>query len=197
MKICSSCNKELIDEAKFCSECGNPTEIPKKLCANCQSELESDAKFCIECGTQACILPSDEEKNEVLGAPAPEACEQAKPNKVNYVLSLAFAVPALVCAVLSASDIVETLFFWFPSMFIFLILSKVFTRKYYMQCDTENGYIKAARILTKIALPVGIVFAFFCAFTEIVSFLTSPFFIELVEEIITYFNDTVYDLLAK
>ena len=45
---CATCNAELKDGAKFCSECGTPTAL---ACANCGNALSAIDKFCAECGT--------------------------------------------------------------------------------------------------------------------------------------------------
>ena len=206
MKICSSCQKELIDEAKFCSECGTPTEEKKKFCEKCGNLLQENAKFCIECGNGVYdeISPEVnlEETVEALSAQEnemPKAEEKApkRSSKSNSVLSLSFAIPSLVCAVLCASSILETVFIYFPLMLVFWVLSKSFIREYYKQEDSINGYIKASSVLTKVALPVGLVFSALSICSQILSFLLSPTFVTLVENFISFFNETAFELLAK
>ena len=209
MKICSNCKKELIDEAKFCSECG--LEIKeKKLCQNCGGELKDDMKFCVKCGTAVALVQDSEnepareaepvkeaepvnEAEPVEEASAVEIKEDTAPRKVkksNYILSLAFGIASLVCAVLSADNFLKTILFFLPSMVVFLILSKCFTRQYYKEADSENKFIKAARILTRIALPVGIVFACLSFVSAVVSFFTSSFW----QEILVFIEDLFYEI---
>ncbi len=45
---CSNCQSEVAAGAKFCAECGTPTQ---KHCTNCNANLSASAKFCAECGT--------------------------------------------------------------------------------------------------------------------------------------------------
>ncbi len=46
--ICSACNAQLKDGAKFCSECG---AAQRKACHVCDATLAPSARFCQECGT--------------------------------------------------------------------------------------------------------------------------------------------------
>ncbi|GMQ86752.1 MAG: adenylate/guanylate cyclase domain-containing protein [Acidimicrobiia bacterium] len=45
---CTTCNAELREGAKFCSECGTPTAL---ACSNCGNSLSAGDKFCADCGT--------------------------------------------------------------------------------------------------------------------------------------------------
>jgi hypothetical protein len=48
---CPACNAQ-VPPGKFCAECGQTLAAPaKKNCANCGVELAAGAKFCAECGT--------------------------------------------------------------------------------------------------------------------------------------------------
>ncbi|MBQ4108576.1 MAG: zinc ribbon domain-containing protein [Clostridia bacterium] len=203
MKICSNCKNELTDEAKFCSECGSEIK-EKKLCQNCGGELKDDMKFCVECGTAVATVQDAEnepvseaepvnEAEPVEKASAVEIKEDTAPRKVkksNYILSLAFGIASLACAVLSADNFLKTILFFLPSMVVSLILSKCFTRQYYKEADSENKFIKASRILTRIALPVGIVFACISFVSAVVSFFTSSFW----QEILFFIEDLFYEI---
>ncbi len=50
---CSNCGSEMPEGAKFCLECGQKAEEPKKenkiTCPNCKAAVP-EAKFCLECG---------------------------------------------------------------------------------------------------------------------------------------------------
>lgn len=45
--LCPACKKPVAKGAKFCSECGKPLI---KTCAKCGAKLDNFAKFCVECG---------------------------------------------------------------------------------------------------------------------------------------------------
>ena len=45
--ICSKCNSENPDSAKFCIECGVPIEFH---CPNCGEKTSASGKFCMVCG---------------------------------------------------------------------------------------------------------------------------------------------------
>jgi len=47
---CGNCQGPVQVGAKFCPECGTPTQ---KHCTNCNASLSATAKFCAECGTPA------------------------------------------------------------------------------------------------------------------------------------------------
>src|SRR5215470_11531009 len=55
MLACSNCSSPLAAGAKFCGECGTPTQ---KHCTNCNAMLSASAKFCAECGTPTAPPPS-------------------------------------------------------------------------------------------------------------------------------------------
>ncbi|MBX7171367.1 MAG: zinc ribbon domain-containing protein [Pyrinomonadaceae bacterium] len=48
-KLCT-CGVE-VGNAKFCPECGTPTQLTKPKCPKCSFEVEVTTKFCPECGT--------------------------------------------------------------------------------------------------------------------------------------------------
>ena len=70
---CPSCNRENIDDAKFCSGCGiNFEEILK--CVDCDAELASDDSFCSACGKPI------EDSSEPEPEPTPsESAPQVEP----------------------------------------------------------------------------------------------------------------------
>ena len=161
-------------------------------------------KFCVQCGTAVASVQDAENEPVSEAEPVKEAepiqetidveiKENEAPRvakKSSYILSLAFGIASLVCAVLSADNFLKTILFFLPSMVVFLILSKCFTRQYYKEADSENKFIKASRILTKIALPVGIVFACISFVSAVVSFFTSSFW----QEILVFIEDLFYEI---
>ncbi len=50
---CPKCQTEILEGAKFCSECGNKLEIP---CSACGKINPFSSKFCIECGHKIAII---------------------------------------------------------------------------------------------------------------------------------------------
>jgi membrane protease subunit (stomatin/prohibitin family) len=52
---CANCNAGLAPGAKFCAECGTPTQ---KHCTNCNAMVSASAKFCAECGTPTAAPPA-------------------------------------------------------------------------------------------------------------------------------------------
>ena len=52
---CGHCQSQIQAGAKFCPECGNPTQ---KHCTNCNASLAPAAKFCAECGTPTAPPPA-------------------------------------------------------------------------------------------------------------------------------------------
>ena len=58
--ICQQCQAELMETAKFCSECGTevPEPQPPPICQQCRTELMGNAKFCFQCGTKV-LAPQD------------------------------------------------------------------------------------------------------------------------------------------
>ncbi|MCE1245636.1 MAG: SPFH domain-containing protein [Firmicutes bacterium] len=50
MVACPSCQAQVPQGSKFCSNCGNPTAPPKPKCPGCQAEVHEGAKFCPNCG---------------------------------------------------------------------------------------------------------------------------------------------------
>lgn len=50
---CVKCGTQIPSNAKFCSNCGEKVEIPKKLfCSECGQPISPEAKFCIHCGAR-------------------------------------------------------------------------------------------------------------------------------------------------
>ena len=52
---CPKCNKEIVDDSLYCSECGMKIE----RCKNCNAVLQDGAHYCSYCGT-----PVNNQKSE-------------------------------------------------------------------------------------------------------------------------------------
>ncbi len=50
MIYCPKCHVQLIENAKFCHDCGANVEIPLSICPTCQKMNPADAPFCYGCG---------------------------------------------------------------------------------------------------------------------------------------------------
>ena len=47
--VCSSCQTKNLDDAQFCTKCGNAL---KRSCPSCSAENPLDARFCLRCGSR-------------------------------------------------------------------------------------------------------------------------------------------------
>ena len=67
--LCPNCQHPLIDNAKFCLECGKAVPAPEvktpAVCSGCQNELLDNAKFCPHCG-KAVDTPPAERGGEIV-----------------------------------------------------------------------------------------------------------------------------------
>ena len=48
-RICEQCGAELLDGAKYCTNCGKEYK-EEKMCPNCNAPIKDGAKFCTKCG---------------------------------------------------------------------------------------------------------------------------------------------------
>ena len=48
---CVACSYPVAANAKFCPECGTPSQVAKPKCPSCNAQIEFVTKFCPECGT--------------------------------------------------------------------------------------------------------------------------------------------------
>ena len=53
--ICEACGTEFL-QAKFCPECGTPTEPPRPTCQSCGHQPEAVTRFCPECGAKMPLI---------------------------------------------------------------------------------------------------------------------------------------------
>ena len=69
MAFCEQCGAKLMEDARFCQECGSPTPQPVvRLCAGCGQPLPDDAAFCPSCGlfVNAAAAVESEQTDEAL-----------------------------------------------------------------------------------------------------------------------------------
>lgn len=75
MKVCSNCNSENLDHAKFCHNCGEAMADTLN-CPSCKQKLEGDFTFCPHCGAnlkskenEGGIVKTERVKKEPLNKP--------------------------------------------------------------------------------------------------------------------------------
>lgn len=73
---CSSCQKQIPSNAKFCLHCGEPVPMPSN-CPNCNTTVSPGAKFCMNCGT----------KLDSAGPPKCPACNAEMPAGTKFCMS--------------------------------------------------------------------------------------------------------------
>lgn len=103
--ICSKCNNEIPNGAKFCTVCGTPVaaEPAKILCAKCGLELAAGAKFCTSCGTPVAAAavslnkePNADDLVAAMNTAAPAAAAVPTPVPAPVPTPAATAVPTPV-----------------------------------------------------------------------------------------------------
>ena len=67
-RICEQCGAELLDGAKYCTNCGKRyikerNEGVGKICLKCGSELSDNAKFCSKCGNS--LIPNNSRQDQM------------------------------------------------------------------------------------------------------------------------------------
>ena len=146
-----------------------------KYCGFCGMQLKDEHKFCINCGKSASV--EEAENEEALQAEAPCECvaeteqindttEQAscpsgeRKNRLKYsIMGFAFGVGALLSAIYCVIPILN-LFVFLPAFIVFTSLSKKYAKRHIELGNRENGFYKAAKIISTVAIPVGCVFPF-------------------------------------
>ncbi len=65
---CKYCGTELVDEGKFCRECGNTVgdSCQKRFCRECGAELSDNVKFCSNCGGSVNAEPQNISENDSI-----------------------------------------------------------------------------------------------------------------------------------
>ena len=91
-KTCKSCNQPLLENAKFCPNCGANVSEHMIVCKNCKAENAPQAKYCKNCGS---ALTKKSKTAEQKKAPSPAE----KPFYLNpYFIIMTIAIIAMVVA---------------------------------------------------------------------------------------------------
>ena len=99
-KLCVKCNAKLVDDAKFCTECGAEQPIIHK-CKKCGALLEENTAFCTKCGTPISEVQSSQTFNKVF-----KGNYEVKKIKPSIWIGIVVAVVVIIAGflVFSSSD---------------------------------------------------------------------------------------------
>lgn len=150
MKYCGFCGAQLKDEHKFCINCGKSASVEEAENEEAlQTEEICDSEPINDTKEQA------EERAEQASCPS---CESK--NRLKYsIMGFAFGVGALLSAIYCVIPILN-LFVFLPAFIVFTALSKKYAKRHIELGNRENGFYKAAKIVSTVAIPVGCVFPF-------------------------------------
>lgn len=143
-----------------------------KFCPICGARLEQAYDFCSYCGTKIernsqSYVPSTQgaqPQGQAYGAPNyvyyPQSQPRAKYNLKNSIMSMAFGGAALEFSVMSFIPFFG-LFMFLPAFITFCALSKKYARMHLEQGYPQNGFCKAGKILSTVAIPLGVVYGLY------------------------------------
>ncbi|MBO5378737.1 MAG: zinc ribbon domain-containing protein [Clostridia bacterium] len=151
MKYCGFCGAQLKDEHKFCINCGKSASVE-------EAENEKAEAPC-ECVAETEQINDTTEQAEERAEQT--SCPSGKPkNRLKYsIMGFAFGVGALLFAIYCVIPILN-LFVFLPAFIVFTSLSKKYAKRHIELGNRENGFYKAAKIVSTVAIPVGCVFPF-------------------------------------
>lgn len=150
MKYCGFCGAQLKDEHKFCINCGKSASV---------EEAENEEALQAEeiCDSEPINDTTEQAKERAEQASCP-SCEPK--NRLKYsIMGFAFGVGALLSAIYCVIPILN-LFVFLPAFIVFTSLSKKYAKRHIELGNRENGFCKAAKIVSTVAIPVGCVFPF-------------------------------------
>lgn len=119
-------------------------------CVYCGKKLEESYKFCPYCGAKKLDFENcnEEYKKENINK---------KHSIVDSVLSMAFGIASLYCAICVICPFVGLLMF-LPLFIIFTIFSKKYKRQHLKKGNPQNRFIYIGEILSNIAIIIGSIF---------------------------------------
>ena len=131
----------------FCPICGAGLQPTHDFCPYCGTKIESS--------TQAYL-------QDTQGAPSYVYYQQPRPkyNLKNSIMSMAFGGAALEFSVMSFIPFFG-LFMFLPAFITFCALSKKYARMHLELGYPQNGFVKAGKILSTVAIPLGVVYGLY------------------------------------
>lgn len=160
MKYCGYCGAKLQDEFKFCSSCGKAVDFEKA-----EEESAPSESLTVECEAEKCERVECEQASSVqspvvTAVKQEEAQKSKKSQKLkNSIMGFAFGVGGLLSAIYCLIPLLN-LFVFLPAFIVFTVLSKKFLKKHISLGNRENGFYKAGKIVSTVAIPLGCVFPF-------------------------------------
>lgn len=99
--LCQNCNSPLLDEARFCANCGQPAPEPaaaaSSACHNCGATLLPESLFCAECGSPiSAEEPSSLSRSDEPASPPEDKTEPAAPSLLDEDAATVSAFPDFV-----------------------------------------------------------------------------------------------------
>ncbi|MBQ3017939.1 MAG: zinc ribbon domain-containing protein [Clostridia bacterium] len=131
------------------------------FCPICGARLESTHDFCPYCGTKI-ERSTQAYLQDTQGAPSYVYYQQPRPkyNLKNSIMSMAFGGAALEFSVMSFIPFLG-LFMFLPAFITFCALSKKYARMHLELGYPQNGFVKAGKILSTVAIPLGVVYGLY------------------------------------
>ena len=132
------------------------------FCPICGAGLQPTHDFCPYCGTKI-ERSTQAYLQDTQGAPSYVYYQQqprAKYNLKNSIMSMAFGGAALEFSVMSFFPFLGLLLF-LPSFITFTVLSKKYARMHLELGYPQNGFVKAGKILSTVAIPLGAFYSFY------------------------------------
>lgn len=119
-------------------------------CVYCGKKLEESYNFCPYCGAKKLDLKNCNEEYIKKNI-------NKKHSIVDSVLSMAFGIASLYCAICVISPFVGLLMF-LPLFIIFTIFSKKYKKQHLKKGNPQNRFIYIGEILSNIAIIIGPIF---------------------------------------
>ncbi|MBR2944759.1 MAG: zinc ribbon domain-containing protein [Clostridia bacterium] len=131
------------------------------FCPICGAGLQPTHDFCPYCGTKI-ERSTQAYLQDTQGAPSYVYYQQPRPkyNLKNSIMSMAFGGAALEFSVMSFIPFFG-LFMFLPAFITFCALSKKYARMHLELGYPQNGFVKAGKILSTVAIPLGVVYGLY------------------------------------
>lgn len=129
-------------------------------CSHCGNFIDDNAQFCGSCGAKK---ESTQQSYQTFQQPQQTYTYTSQPQQVSKkssILSLVFGALSLFFGICSFYIMMfgVGIIFLIPAI-VFIIISKKQRNNYVSQAGKDNGFSRAGKILSTIAIPVTIIFA--------------------------------------